>query len=182
MPRDNQEDSRDRNESVPAISRDLTNNRQADQILDWAGQFIEESVQARNTWQPSQVNPLPQTEEQINKAQKIKRLRDSKKTAEVFESQRLQEIQDQVISNLSTDLIDKRFNSYEQTAGIEATEIARRKAAGECLHCAWPSERKGSHQVRDCVRPIKLEKGTAGHPEAKTCQQRYPQWGSDIEE
>jgi len=30
MPRDNQEDSRERNEAVPAISRDLANNTRAD--------------------------------------------------------------------------------------------------------------------------------------------------------
>jgi CHAT domain-containing protein len=46
-----------------------------------------------------------------------------------------------------------------KTAGIDPSEIQRRKAAGECLRCAWPADRKGSHRIADCKRPIKLDKG-----------------------
>jgi len=62
----------------------------------------------------------------------------------------------------------KRDNS--QTEGIESSEIQRRRSAGECLRCAWPSDRKGSHRVADCRRPIKLDKGTAAFPKAKEYQ------------
>jgi len=62
----------------------------------------------------------------------------------------------------------KRDNS--KTEGIESSEIDRRKAAGECLRCAWPSDRTGSHRVKDRVRPIKLDKGTATYPKAKEYQ------------
>jgi len=62
----------------------------------------------------------------------------------------------------------KRDNT--QTAGIESSEIQRRKSAGECLRCAWPSDRKGSHRVAECRRPIKLDKGTAAFPKAKEYQ------------
>jgi hypothetical protein len=55
-----------------------------------------------------------------------------------------------------------------KTAGIDEAELSRRKAAGECLRCAWPSDRKGSHRVAECRRPIKLERGVAGFPKAKT--------------
>jgi len=48
--------------------------------------------------------------------------------------------------------------------------MARRKAAGECLQCAWPTDRKGNHGVKDCVRPIKLDQGTASYPKAKEYQ------------
>jgi hypothetical protein len=54
-----------------------------------------------------------------------------------------------------------------KTEGIEASEIDRRKAVGESLWCAWPSDRKGSHRVKDCIRPIKLDKGMASYPKAK---------------
>jgi hypothetical protein len=54
-----------------------------------------------------------------------------------------------------------------KTTGIDQEEIQRRKGTGECLRCAWPSDRKGAHQVRDCVRPIKLDKGTASYPKAR---------------
>jgi len=59
---------------------------------------------------------------------------------------------------------------YSKTEGIEPLEIERRKAAGECLRCAWPSDRKGSHRVKDCIRPVKLDKGTASYPKAKEYQ------------
>jgi hypothetical protein len=62
----------------------------------------------------------------------------------------------------------QRDNS--NTDGIEATEIESRKSAGECLRCMWPSDRKGSHRVKDCIRPIKLDKGTASYPKAKEYQ------------
>ena len=38
------------------------------------------------------------------------------------------------------------------------------------MRCAWPSDRKGSHQVKKCIRPIKLDKGTASIPKAKDYQ------------
>jgi len=57
-----------------------------------------------------------------------------------------------------------------KTEGIDSSEINRRKAAGECLRCAWPSDRKGKHRVADCIRPIKLNKGTAEFPKAKDYQ------------
>jgi hypothetical protein len=59
---------------------------------------------------------------------------------------------------------------YSKTHGIEPSEVERRKAAGECLRCAWPSDRKGSHRVKDCVRPTKLDRATASYPKAKEYQ------------
>jgi len=57
-----------------------------------------------------------------------------------------------------------------KTEGIDSSELNRRKAAGECLRCAWPSDRKGSHRFKDCIRLIKLDKGTAAFPKAKEYQ------------
>jgi hypothetical protein len=48
--------------------------------------------------------------------------------------------------------------------------MERRKVVGECLRCAWPSDWKGSHRVKDCIRPVKLDKGTASYPKAKDYQ------------
>jgi hypothetical protein len=61
----------------------------------------------------------------------------------------------------------KRAKDYSKTEGIEETEIQRRKQAAECLCCAWPADRKGAHRVKDCHRPIKLDKGTACYPRGK---------------
>jgi len=65
--------------------------------------------------------------------------------------------------------------AYPQTEEIELDTISRRKSAGQGLHCAWPSKRKGSHWVKDCIRPIKLDKGTIKYPQAKLLsnKQRY---------
>jgi hypothetical protein len=71
----------------------------------------------------------------------------------------------------------KKHNT--KTEGIEGTEINRRKSAGECLRCAWPSDRKGCHQVKDCIRPIKLDTGTAGYPAKKVYQKKVPSDKSD---
>jgi len=46
-------------------------------------------------------------------------------------------------------------------------EITRRKSLWECLRCAWPSDRKWAHRVKDCICPIKLDKGTASFPNGK---------------
>jgi len=66
---------------------------------------------------------------------------------------------------------DKRPRQDDsKTAGIDSSELQRRRTAGECLRCAWPSDRKGTHRVADCKRPIKLDKGTASFPKAKEYQ------------
>jgi len=51
-----------------------------------------------------------------------------------------------------------------QREGIDSNELRRRKAAGECQHCAWPQNRKGNHKTLDCLRWEKLEKGTESSP------------------
>jgi hypothetical protein len=61
-------------------------------------------------------------------------------------------------------------NKNPETKGIPLPEIDRRRSSGECLRCAWPSDRKGSHRVADCRRPIKLDKGTANYPKAREYQ------------
>jgi len=71
--------------------------------------------------------------------------------------------------------LPKKDNS--KTAGIDQAEIQRRRSTGECLRCAWPNDRKGNHRVADCIRPVKLDKGTAGLPKAKgySEERRVPQ-------
>jgi hypothetical protein len=54
--------------------------------------------------------------------------------------------------------------SAPETAGIGIIELRRRGKSGECLRCAWPSDRKGTHDYKKCRRPIKLDKGTALFP------------------
>jgi len=60
-----------------------------------------------------------------------------------------------------------RNDKESRVVGIDKDELRRRRLAGECLRCAWPSDRKGHHQVVNCRRPIKLDKGTTSFPENK---------------
>jgi hypothetical protein len=69
----------------------------------------------------------------------------------------------------------REIREPNKTAGIDEGEIQRRKGSGECLRCAWPADRKGAHQVKDCNRPIKLDTGTAEYPKGKKWQQIKPQ-------
>lgn len=54
-PRDFLEDSR----KHTVKSSDLKHDKRADQILNHAKQFVENSERARNTWQGGRVNSLP---------------------------------------------------------------------------------------------------------------------------
>jgi hypothetical protein len=65
----------------------------------------------------------------------------------------------------------KQKKVHPGTEGIESSEIERRRVTGKCLRCAWPIDRKGAHQVKDCRRPIKLNRGTASYPKAKDYQE-----------
>jgi hypothetical protein len=60
-------------------------------------------------------------------------------------------------------------------------EITRRRENDECLRCAWPSDRKGSHRVQDCRHPIKLNIGTASFAKAKSYQGGLQEEASDSE-
>jgi len=40
----------------------------------------------------------------------------------------------------------------------------------ECLRCAWPFNRHGGYRVKNCIRQIKLDKGTAMFPKDKNYQ------------
>jgi hypothetical protein len=57
--------------------------------------------------------------------------------------------------------------SIHKTNGRDLSMIGRMKTSGECLSCAGPPERKGAHKFKDCIRPIKLDNGTASFPATK---------------
>jgi len=59
---------------------------------------------------------------------------------------------------------------FGKTDVIEFSDIEQWRAAGECLWCAWPCDKKGNHWVKDSVGPIKLDKGTARYPKKKEYQ------------
>ena len=81
-------------------------------------------------------------------------------------------------SSRKSQRIAKRKNTKynSKLEGIEEAEIQRWREEGECLHCAWPTERKGHHRVKDCIRKIKLDSGTASG--SRTFQLKYSSQGS----
>jgi hypothetical protein len=65
----------------------------------------------------------------------------------------------------------RKVKDYPRLEGIADSEISRRQSARECLCCAWPSDRKLTHRVTDCIRP-KLHKGTAPFATRKPYEQK----------
>jgi hypothetical protein len=65
----------------------------------------------------------------------------------------------------------KKDSSFKDNIeGIPGDELDRRRQAKECLRCAWPADRKGKHNTKDCYRDNKMDKGTADFPKAKAYQ------------
>jgi len=89
---------------VYTAPRDLTEDIQADQILDCAERLIGESGRACSRLHQGRINPLPQSKKQLTKARKTKQLQATRKSAETLQYLRLQEIWDKV----SKTLVSKR--------------------------------------------------------------------------
>jgi len=122
--------------------RDIQEESRRDQVLRECEEFLKKSrrerdiatLKSKGTSHTGRINPMP-----ISKKALKKKYIYRKKSSAVTEKPSL-------------------------VVGISETEIQRRKASDECLRCAWPSDRKGSHHVKDCRNPIKINKGTANYP------------------
>jgi len=128
--------------SVSPQPRDIQEETRRDRVLWDCEEFLREprrsrdiaALKSKGTTCSGRINPTP-----ISKKALKKRDRHRRKELAVIEKPSLVE-------------------------GINETEIQRRRASDECLRCAWPSDRKGSHYVKNCSRHIKLDKGTANFP------------------
>jgi len=130
---------------VSTTPRDLTEDRRVDKILNDTERYLRDSRRLREIAALKVSGKI--ITGQINPVKRSKRrLRKS-----------------EIIPKSAVDICSK-------TRGINDSEISRRKAAGECLRCAWPCDRKGGHRVKDCRRQIKLEKGTAPYLKGKSNQ------------
>jgi len=136
---------------VSPIPRDNQEDQRQDKILEECEEYLKDSrrlreiaaLKATGKTLTGSINPTAISKKQLRKKDRYKR-----KLAEPPKK-------------------GDPGNSNPRIAGISPTEIRRRKETGECLRCAWPSDRKGAHRVVDCSRPIKLDKGTANFPKAK---------------
>ena len=126
---------------VLTTPRDLVEDHRIDQVLDCTELYLRESKRLR------EIAAL-----KVSRQTATGRINPSKRTRKSSRKER--RISKVVATNKQNDCNSK-------TEGIDDSEMKRRKAAAECLRCAWPSDRKGIHRVKDCVRQIKLDKGTA---------------------
>jgi hypothetical protein len=147
--------------AVSSTPRDNQEDQRKDQVLKECEEFLRNSkrqreianLRATGTSQTGRVNPFKATKDS---------LRVSTKT--LNRKERNQRKQGAPVEDCP------------KTARIEEEEIQRRKSEGECLRCAWPADRKGAHRVRNCTRPIKLDKGTANYLKAKEHQKVKQFW------
>jgi len=150
---------------VSATPRDLAEDERIDQVLDNTEQYLRESKRLREIaalkvsgeTSAGRINPRRKSNKYLRQSRRV-----SKATA------------------------IKEQKNYSKTDGIDDCKIFRRKSTGECLSCAWPFDRKGSHQVKDCIRGIKLDEGTATFPEKrdlwKSIKENIPTDSSDSED
>jgi hypothetical protein len=139
----------DKQKSLSPVPRDIHEDQRRDQVLKECEGFLKESgplreistLKSKGKNKKERINALASTKQLLKK---------DRKNPKQFKAIRLQ----------------TEFN----TEGIAISEVEQRKAAGECLRCAWPSDRKGAHRVKDCLRPIKLDKGTARYLKGKEYQ------------
>jgi hypothetical protein len=132
--------------TVSPIPRDNQEDQRQDKILEECEEYLKDSKRLRDIATLKATGKTPSgfiNPTAISKKHLRKKYQQKRKSA------------------------DLPMESNLRTAGIDQEEIERRKVTGECLWCAWPSDRKGSHRVADCRRAIKLSKGTASFPKAK---------------
>jgi hypothetical protein len=115
--------------SVSPQPRDIQEDQRQDRILKECEEYLNDSRQlreiaslkAKGRTSTGLINPTPISKKYLRKKDRVNRKQSNQKSGS------------------------------PKTEGIESSEIERRKIAGECLRCAWPSDRKGTHRVKDCV-------------------------------
>ena len=146
---------------VPSNSQE---EKKQDQVLKECEDFLRESKKQREVaarkisgrTSTAQIDPLKATKDSFRVYKNKKKERRARRREAASESRR---------TAFSFPKI------HIATEGIDSSELSRRKAVGECLRCAWPSDKKGAHRVKNCRRAIKLDKGTANFPNAERNQQ-----------
>jgi len=86
---------------VSATPRDHAEEQRLHSILERTEHYLEGSTRLRNQWELNRVNPLPQTTRQLMKARKFKQLQKAGMRKEAERNQRLKQIRNLVIQNLS---------------------------------------------------------------------------------
>jgi len=143
--------------SEPTVLNTDTADHQ-DKVLKECEEYLRESrrlrdiatLKSKGKTQTGRINPTPISKKALRKKDRYRR-----KPAVPAETVSKEE------SKSENDGV------YSKTYGIIESEIQRRKSSGECLCCAWFADSKGSHRVKDCIRPIKLGEGTAAIPKSK---------------
>jgi hypothetical protein len=150
----------DKRKSISPVPRDIQEDLRRDQVLIECEEYLKDSrrlreiaaLKATGRTLTGLINPTAISKKHLRKKDRYK-----------------------------TKLAEPPKKGFPDTAGINEAEIKRRKENDKCLRCAWPSDRKGAHRVKDCKRPITLDKGTASFAKAKSYQGRLPEEASEAE-
>jgi hypothetical protein len=142
----------------PAVVSKESREDQKDKVLSECEEYLQESRRQRDLvtrkatgkTKTGRINPLASTRQQLRIDKDKARSRVSRKSERI------------------------KVRDNDKTKGIQEAEIQRQNLAGECLRCTWPPDRKGTHRVKDCIRPIKLDKGTASYPKGKDYHRQQP--------
>jgi hypothetical protein len=119
--------------AVSSTPRDLTEDQCRDQILESVEQFIEQSTRTCDTCQSRKASGKSKTGRINQLASTNQSLRVTKKRKKFSHKEKYKD------------------DSCSKTKGIEEAEMQRRKSEDECLLCAWASDWKGTHRVKDCI-------------------------------
>jgi len=131
------------------IPRSLAEDQRVNQVLDETEQFQKASrrlkkvvaLNATGKIITDQISPTKEPRQYLKKSKRV-----------------------------SKEVAVPEYKGYSNTEGIDASEISRRNAAGECLHCAWPCDKKGGHRAKNCRRHIQFDNGTAIFPRDQSCR------------
>jgi hypothetical protein len=147
------EKTSEKRKSISPVPRDIQEDTRRDRVLKECEEILRDSKKEREVMnlkvsgrtQTGRVNPTSISKKLLRERDRVSK----------------------IVPNERKSKANRNDKNRSRIEGIEEGQIQRRKASGECLRCAWPSDRKGIHKVKDSRRPIKLGKGTASFPEEK---------------
>jgi len=151
----------DNKKTMSPVPRDIQEDKRQNQVLKECEEYLQESrrlrsVATREVDETVRTGQVESTRVSNKFLKKVDRKGRRNPKPDISQPQRVEK--------------KRKAKVFHQTEGIDEAEIQKRKSEGEFLRCAWPADRKGTHKVKDCIRSIKLKRGTASYPKAKEYQ------------
>jgi hypothetical protein len=163
------------------VQEEYTNKADSDPVVQTTPEFQDSEVQESKEDRQDQI--LAECEEYLKDSRRLRDIASLKATGKTptgcIHPTTISKKQLRKKDRYKRKLVKIPRKDRPELAGIDEAEIRRRGNSDECLRCAWPYNRKGSHRYSDCRRPIKLDQGTASF--AKKYQGRLQEEVSEIE-